>query len=88
MNVEKVLNVEVPKKSAIPSCYVMEMASNYRSYYCNFYFGSRHWCIHRIFYVFQFREKIYEIYEEICGARLTTNMGRIGGLNAIGHPKP
>jgi NADH-quinone oxidoreductase subunit D len=28
--------------------------------------------------VFQFREKVYEIYEEICGARLTTNMGRIG----------
>jgi NADH-quinone oxidoreductase subunit D len=25
-------------------------------------------------------EKIYEIYEEICGARLTTNMGRIGGF--------
>jgi NADH-quinone oxidoreductase subunit D len=31
-------------------------------------------------YVFQEREKIYEIYEEICGARLTTNMGRIGGM--------
>ena len=26
------------------------------------------------------REKIYEIYEEVCGARLTTNMGRIGGF--------
>jgi NADH-quinone oxidoreductase subunit D len=24
------------------------------------------------------------IYEEICGARLTTNMGRIGGLKEIG----
>jgi NADH-quinone oxidoreductase subunit D len=28
---------------------------------------------------YQWREKIYEVYEEICGARLTTNMGRIGG---------
>jgi NADH-quinone oxidoreductase subunit D len=35
-------------------------------------------------YVFQFREKVYEIYEEICGARLTTNMGRIGGFEEIG----
>src|SRR5690606_13738656 len=26
------------------------------------------------------REFIYEIYEEICGARLTTNIGRIGGF--------
>jgi NADH-quinone oxidoreductase subunit D len=30
--------------------------------------------------VFQWREKIYEIYEEICGSRLTTNIGRIGGF--------
>src|SRR5881275_3601618 len=28
----------------------------------------------------QYRELIYEIYEEICGSRLTTNMGRIGGF--------
>jgi NADH-quinone oxidoreductase subunit D len=30
--------------------------------------------------VFQEREKVYEIYEEACGARLTTNMGRVGGM--------
>ena len=31
----------------------------------------------------QWREFIYEIYEEICGARLTTNIGRIGGLERL-----
>jgi NADH-quinone oxidoreductase subunit D len=31
-------------------------------------------------YVFQWREKIYEIFEEVCGSRLTTNMGRVGGF--------
>src|SRR3546814_8254394 len=31
-------------------------------------------------YVLQEREKIYDIFEEICGARLTTNIGRIGGF--------
>jgi NADH-quinone oxidoreductase subunit D len=31
-------------------------------------------------YVMQERENIYEIFEEICGARLTTNIGRIGGF--------
>lgn len=31
-------------------------------------------------YVMQYRELIYEIYEEVCGARLTTNIGRIGGF--------
>jgi NADH-quinone oxidoreductase subunit D len=28
----------------------------------------------------QYRELIYEIWEEVCGARLTTNIGRIGGF--------
>jgi NADH-quinone oxidoreductase subunit D len=28
----------------------------------------------------QYRELTYEIYEEICGSRLTTNIGRIGGF--------
>jgi NADH-quinone oxidoreductase subunit D len=32
-------------------------------------------------------EKVYEIYEEICGACLTTNMGRIGGFEEIGLQK-
>jgi NADH-quinone oxidoreductase subunit D len=36
---------------------------------------------------FQFREKVYEIYEEICGARLTTNMGRIGGFERDWSPE-
>ena len=28
----------------------------------------------------EYRELIYEIYEEVCGSRLTTNIGRIGGF--------
>ena len=31
-------------------------------------------------YLFQERERIYDIFEEMCGARLTTNIGRIGGF--------
>jgi hypothetical protein len=34
-----------------------------------------------------FFEKVYEIYEEICGARLTTNMGRMVVLKEIGLQK-
>jgi NADH-quinone oxidoreductase subunit D len=37
-------------------------------------------------YVFSL-EKSSMILEEICGARLTTNMGRIGGFEEIGHQK-
>src|SRR5690606_37284494 len=39
------------------------------------------------FYVFQQREKIYDIFEEICGARLTTNIGRIGGFERDFSPR-
>ena len=38
-------------------------------------------------YVFQDREKIYDIYEQVCGARMTTNMGRIGGFERDFTPK-
>ena len=38
-------------------------------------------------YLFQQRELVYEIYEEICGARLTTNLGRIGGFERDFTPK-
>src|SRR5690606_22440049 len=31
-------------------------------------------------YVMQYRELIYETYEEVCGSRLTTNIGRIGAF--------
>ena len=30
--------------------------------------------------MFQERERIYDLFEEVCGARLTTNIGRIGGM--------
>jgi len=37
-------------------------------------------------YVFQERERIYEIYEEVSGARLTTNMGASGDFEKGFHP--
>jgi NADH-quinone oxidoreductase subunit D len=39
------------------------------------------------FFTFSNLEKVYEIYEEICGARLTTNMGRIGGFERDWSPE-
>ncbi len=33
------------------------------------------------------RERIYDMYEQICGARMTTNMGRIGGFERDFTPK-
>jgi NADH-quinone oxidoreductase subunit D len=38
-------------------------------------------------YMFIERERIYDMYEQICGARMTTNMGRIGGFERDFTPK-
>jgi NADH-quinone oxidoreductase subunit D len=38
-------------------------------------------------YMWQLREMIYDLYEEVCGARLTTNMGIIGGFEQNFTPR-
>jgi NADH-quinone oxidoreductase subunit D len=80
MTVEKFLNIEVPKRAQYLRVIVMELARIADHLICNSILGVDTGAYTGFLYVFQFREKIYEIYEEICGARLTTNMGRIGGF--------
>ncbi|MES2799884.1 MAG: NADH-quinone oxidoreductase subunit D [Bacteroidota bacterium] len=80
LTVEKVLGVEVPKRAQYMRVIVMELARIADHIICNSVLAVDTGALTGFLYVFQFREKIYEIYEEICGARLTTNMGRIGGF--------
>jgi NADH-quinone oxidoreductase subunit D len=80
MTVEKLLEIEVPKRAQYLRVIVMELARIADHLICNSILGVDTGAYTGFLYVFQFREKIYEIYEEICGARLTTNMGRIGGF--------
>jgi NADH-quinone oxidoreductase subunit D len=58
---------------------VMELARIADHIICNTIVGQDAGATTPFLYVYQWREKIYEVYEEICGARLTTNMGRVGG---------
>jgi NADH-quinone oxidoreductase subunit D len=80
MTVEKLLQIDVPKRAQYLRVIVMELARIADHLICNSILGVDTGAYTGFLYVFQFREKIYEIYEEICGARLTTNMGRIGGF--------
>jgi NADH-quinone oxidoreductase subunit D len=59
---------------------VMELARIADHLICNSVVGVDTGALTGFTYMFQEREKIYELYEEICGARLTTNIGRIGGF--------
>ncbi|CAN5744959.1 NADH-quinone oxidoreductase subunit D [soil metagenome] len=80
MTVEKLLGISTPKRVDYMRVIVMELARISDHLICNSILGVDTGAFTGFLYVFQEREKIYEIYEEICGARLTTNMGRIGGM--------
>jgi NADH-quinone oxidoreductase subunit D len=80
MTVEKLLGIEVPKRAQYLRVIMMELARIADHIICNSILAFDAGGMTGFLYVFQGREKIYEIFEELCGARLTTNMGRIGGL--------
>ncbi len=80
MTVEKLLNVEIPKRAQYMRVIIMELARIADHLVCNAVIGVDTGALTGFTYVFQWREKIYDIFEQICGARLTTNIGRIGGL--------
>ncbi len=87
MAVEKLLDVEIPKRVQYLRVIIMELARISDHIICNTVIGVDTGAATGYFYVFQQREKIYEIYEEICGARLTTNIDRIGGFERDFSPK-
>lgn len=80
MTVEKLIGAEIPKRAQYMRIIIMELARIADHIICNSVIGVDTGALTGFTYVFQEREKIYEIYEEICGARLTTNIGRIGGF--------
>jgi NADH-quinone oxidoreductase subunit D len=80
MCVEKLIQVELPKRVEYMRVVVMELSRIADHLVCNSVIGVDTGALTGFVYVFEFRELIYEIFEEICGSRLTTNMGRIGGF--------
>lgn len=80
LTVEKLAGTEVPKRVDYMRVIVMELARIADHLVCNSVIGVDTGALTGFTYMFQEREKIYELYEEVCGARLTTNLGRIGGF--------
>lgn len=80
MTVEKLIGCEVPKRAQYLRVIIMELARIADHIICDSVIAVDTGALTGFTYMFQWRELIYEIYEEICGARLTTNLGRIGGL--------
>jgi NADH-quinone oxidoreductase subunit D len=80
MTVEKLLGVQTPKKVDYMRIVVMELSRIADHIVCNTVIGVDTGALTGFTYMFQERERIYDIFEEMCGARLTTNIGRIGGF--------
>ena len=77
---EKLLGIKTPKRVDYLRIIIMELARISDHLICNSIVGVDSGAYTGFLYVMQYRELIYEVYEEICGSRLTTNMGRIGGF--------
>lgn len=77
---EKFLGVKTPKRVDYLRVIIMELARIADHLICNSIVGVDTGALTVFFYVMEYRELIYEIYEEVCGSRLTTNIGRIGGF--------
>jgi NADH-quinone oxidoreductase subunit D len=77
---ERLLEIKIPKRVDYLRVIIMELARISDHLICNSIVGVDSGAFSGFLYLMQYRELIYEIYEEICGSRLTTNMGRIGGF--------
>jgi NADH-quinone oxidoreductase subunit D len=87
MTVEKLIKADIPKRVQYLRVIIMELARITDHLICNAVVGVDTGALTGFVYMFQQRELVYEIYEEICGARLTTNVGRIGGFERDFSPK-
>src|SRR5690349_14096514 len=77
---EKLLGLKTPKRVDYLRVIIMELARISDHLICNSIVGVDTGAFTGFLYVMQYRELIYEIYVEVCGSRLTTNIGRIGGF--------
>lgn len=77
---ERLLGVQLPKRVDYLRIIIMELARIADHLICNSIVGVDSGAFSGFLYLMQYRELIYEIYEEVCGSRLTTNIGRIGGF--------
>jgi NADH-quinone oxidoreductase subunit D len=86
MTVEKMLGISTPKRVDYLRVIVMELARIADHIVCNGVLGVDTGAFTGFLYMMEYREAIYEIYEEVCGSRLTTNIGRIGGFERNFNP--
>ena len=87
MTVEKLIGCDIPKRAQYMRVIIMELARLADHIICDTVIAVDTGAMTGFLHLFKWRETIYEMYEEVCGARLTTNIGRIGGMERDFNPK-
>jgi len=80
MAVEKLIGIEVPKRCQRIRVIISEMARIIDHLVCIGTNAVDVGALTCFWYFFRERENIYDLFEALCGARLTTSYTRVGGL--------
>jgi NADH-quinone oxidoreductase subunit D len=85
--VEKLLGLEVPQRCQYLRVIVAELSRISDHLVCNGAAGLDTGAFTHFIYAFNPREKLYDIFEALCGARFTNSYTRVGGLMYDASPK-
>ena len=80
MTMEKLIGAEIPKRAEYLRVIIMELSRIADHIVCDAVIGVDTGALTGFTHLFIYREMIYDVFESVCGARLTTNIGRIGGM--------
>lgn len=78
--VEKMLGVEIPAKAQAMRVLLCELSRFIDHVVCIGANAVDLGALTGFFHLFSLREKVYTLFEKLCGARLTVSMTRIGGM--------
>jgi NADH-quinone oxidoreductase subunit D len=78
--VEKLLGIEVPKRCQYLRLILCELARISDHLLCTGAMGLDVGAFTAFLYAFYQRERLYDIFETLCGARFTTSYTRVGGV--------
>lgn len=80
--VEKLLGVEVPPKAQAIRIVLCELSRIIDHIVCIGANAVDLGALTGFFHLFTYREKVYSLFEQLCGARLTVSLTRVGGMAA------
>ncbi len=78
--VEKLLGVDIPPKAIAIRVILAELSRIIDHIVCTAANAVDLGALTGFFHLFTYREKVYTLFEKLCGARLTVSMTRVGGM--------